>query len=334
MINAAGGTSAKAEIMSQILIAAANSAFWPSLFSVSGFWDSLAANEWAAVVSALVLTIGAVLEYWSQLKALSLLIVKWLLRRTVPFEVCVLKKLSRHALGPILVVLGIAGEVIFEGRTFILENRQERESQATISSLKERTALSEATTAQLRKDASQLLKDAEDEHTARVKIEARVAFRSLNEKQKRDIGRQLSRFGNVTGVSMWFVTGSPETELFADDIAEALRLAHIHIRAPGGIMTAREGGGPWDAPIVRAETGVAVASTSNPLAHELAEAIVKELGDRGFDTKRRPDESSKNNPPGAVVWITVEARPEGPQGEFKLQAEREAKAKNAASGNP
>jgi len=84
-------------------------------------------------VSALVLTIGAVLEYRQQLKLLALLSTKWLLRKAAPFEVCALRKLLLHALGPILVVVGIAGEVIFEGRTFILENRQERESQVTMS---------------------------------------------------------------------------------------------------------------------------------------------------------------------------------------------------------
>jgi hypothetical protein len=188
----------------------------------------------------------------------------------------------------------------------------------------------------LREKSNQLValihSEAEDERLARVRIEGEVAFRSLNDQQKREIGRKLSRFGNVTGASMWFAMGTPETELFADDIAEALRLAHIHIRPPGGILEAREGGGPWDAPVVQAQTGIVIASTSNPVAHDLAGEIVKEFISLGFDTTRGPDDPPKDNkPPGAVVWVTVQARPKGPQGELKLQMEREAKAKNKAT---
>jgi hypothetical protein len=166
---------------------------------------------------------------------------------------------------------------------------------------------------------------------ARVKIEAAVAFRSLNDKQKRDIGTALSPFGSITGASMWFVNGSADAELFADDIAEALRTAHIHTTTIGGIIEAPEGGGHWDEPIKSVETGVDITSTSNPVARQLADALFKELTSRGFDSKRRPDEKSKDNPPGPVIWVTVRSRPSGPQGEYKLEALAEAKAKKATS---
>jgi hypothetical protein len=186
----------------------------------------------------------------------------------------------------------------------------------------------------LNQETGQLRNDAESERLARVKIEAAVAFRSLNDQQKRDIGAALARFGSVTGASMWFANGSAEAELFADDIAEALRFAHIHTTTVGGVMEMPEGGANWDASIKLANTGVDISSTSNPLARELAGALLKELTGRGFDANRQPDQKSKNNPPVPIIWVTVQARPNGPQGEYKLQAEREAKHKNNTKKNP
>jgi hypothetical protein len=225
-------------------------------------------------------------------------------------------------IGIVLVVLGVVGEWRYSGQLEDAHNAIHERDLGIIGETEK--AASDAIVR-----ADKLDKEAEDERLARVKIEATVAFRSFDEQQKRDIGRKLSRFGNVTGVSIWFAAGTPEAELFADDIADALRFAHIHVRPPGGILTARQGGGPWDTPVVRADTGVVIVPTTNPLAHELADSIVKEFSSMGFDTTRGPDEPSKDNkPPGAVVWVTVHARPKGPQGEFKLQAEREVKANN------
>ena len=87
-------------------------------------WNNLAFLQWAAVLSTLVLTVGAILEYRHQLKPLILLIAKWICRKSSPFDRCAFKKLLLLSFGPILVVCGIAGEVVFEGRAFIVEDRQ------------------------------------------------------------------------------------------------------------------------------------------------------------------------------------------------------------------
>lgn len=100
-------------------------------------WNNLVFLQVAAVVSALVLTFGAVLEYSHQLKHLILLIAKWVCRRSTPYDRCVFKKLLRHSIGSILVVLGIAGEFVFEGRAFIVEDRQEDQARKIVGSLQE-----------------------------------------------------------------------------------------------------------------------------------------------------------------------------------------------------
>jgi hypothetical protein len=307
------------------------------------FWNSLIAQEIAAVVSALVLAIGAVVEYWPKINALTLLALKWILRKTTPFDRCAFRKLLVHSVGPILVVVGIGGEFIFEGRTFVLSNRLEQKGENDVAALKERASANEKDAAAFRKQADELEKhnaelekqnlaeqgELENERLSRAKVEAAVAFRSLNDRQKHDIGIALSRFANITAASMWYENGSAEGESFADDIAEALRAAHIHTTTVGGVMSMREGGGNWDKPIEPARTGVEIASTNNPVAHELAAALLNEISSRGFDVERREDQVSKDNkPPGPIIWVTVLLRPKGPQGEYKLQAEWDAKAKN------
>lgn len=121
-------------MINQILTVAALSA---PRWSFSSLWNSLWALQWAAVLSALILTVGAVAEYWEKLKALTLLIGKWVLRKSTPFDRCVLKKMLIHSAGPILVVLGIAGDFVFEGRAFILEDRQEEQAQRIVGSLQQ-----------------------------------------------------------------------------------------------------------------------------------------------------------------------------------------------------
>jgi len=122
-------------IISQILTAAAT---WAPWWSFPSLWNSLRALQWAAAISALVLTIGAVIEYWDKLKLLTLLICKWLWRKSTAFDRCVFNKLVFHSIGPILVVIGIAGDFIFEGRAFILEDRQEEQAQKIVGTLQDK----------------------------------------------------------------------------------------------------------------------------------------------------------------------------------------------------
>jgi hypothetical protein len=251
-----------------------------------------------------------------------------------------LTKLRIEIASVLLIGLGIAGELAvgIEVASINLKLRgKESELRSNNAELRSKSdqllALVTQKSAEAQQKAGEANGKAESEHSARVKIEAAVAFRSLDDKDKSDIGKALARFGSVTGASMWFVNGSADAELFAEDIAEALRSAHIHTTTVGGIVQMPEGGGNWDKPIQRAITGVGIASTGNPVAHDLAEALFKELTSRGFDANREPNQKSENNPPGPVIWVTVRARPKGPQGEFKLQAEREAKAKNAIKDN-
>jgi hypothetical protein len=98
-------------------------------------WDSLSAVQWAAAISTLVLTAGAIIEYWHKILLLLRLTWRTLTFRATPFEKCTLRKVLTHSVGPILVVLGIGGELIFESRAFILEDILAAKSANTIATL-------------------------------------------------------------------------------------------------------------------------------------------------------------------------------------------------------
>jgi hypothetical protein len=126
------------------------------------FWNSLTALQAAAVISTLVLTIGAVVEYWSKLKLLAFLILKWIRRKSTPFDRCIFNKLLIHSVGPILVVLGIAGEVIFEGRAFVVEDTQEEQARKVVGSLQAQTGQADKQAKQAITDSSTALSQAKD----------------------------------------------------------------------------------------------------------------------------------------------------------------------------
>ena len=287
-----------------MITVAANSAAWHPFSSIARLWDSLTVLQWAAVVSALVLTIGAVVEYRHQLRSLSVLIAKWLVQKATPFEVCTLKKLLIHSLGPILVVIGIAGDFIFEGRAFILENRQEAGAQRTIAALK--------------KTASENEKEAEE-------IRESVAPRRLTANQVATFRSDLSKFSRQPVVAI----NNPfdfEAAVLAAEILSALKSADWDTNPNFGID--REVSSLVRAPSIPV-TGVLVQSSPEKRSRRAAAELVTALSDVGFDSRMvtkgvvgfDPIRGKKER----LVVIDVEARPEGPQGEAKLRAEAEKK---------
>jgi hypothetical protein len=106
--------------------------------------------------------------------------------------------LLSHSIGPILVVLGIAGEFIFEGRTFVLGYRQEQQAENAVASLQEKASANE-------REAEQLRKDAECEHLVRVQLEASMEWRRLSKEQENKLcsvlGPQHSKEYRVVSIA-------------------------------------------------------------------------------------------------------------------------------------
>ncbi len=153
-------------------------------------------------------------------------------------------------------------------------------------------------------------------------------FRRLTERQKAEIGTTLRRFSNQYA-SLWYNAGDIEESMFASDIAESLQAAYIVIQPPAGVVH-MQGYGRFGDPVRRLDTGVILQSTNDSASRSFADAIIKELTLRGFDAARQKDPPFTNDST-PQIRVNVEPRPAGPQGEFKLQAEREAKTKSTTN---
>ena len=229
-------------------------------------------------------------------------------------------------IGWVSVALGVAGEGIAEYFVSDAETNIRAFDESLLAEAQRKASQNEREAAQLRRDAEGLKKDAEDEHAARVEIEAKVAWRRLNDKEQSDMAAKVGMFPpNSEGVSLWTDAGDTEAATFAVDIAKSLKQTHAVVQPPGQIMEMRESGKFGD-PIRPFPTGVSVLPTKDDVSQNFADRVVKQLNLRGFDAVRRKDPPSKD---GKVpqIEIFVYQRPEGPQGEYKLQAEQEAEAK-------
>jgi hypothetical protein len=229
---AASITADKARMTSQILTVAANSAPWWSF--LSRLWGSLTVVQWAAVVAAAVLTLGAIFEYWVKIKLLTVLALKYLLGKSTPFDRCIFRKLFMHSLGPILVVAGIAGEVIFEGRAFILEDRQEEQAQKIVGSLQDKVAMlsSRADALKTRLDAASTRLGTLEQDTTSAKDELSrlresIKPRHLTKDQKEKIRKALIESGyQPTGpIPISVYLGAEDGTIFAQDIKDAIESA-------------------------------------------------------------------------------------------------------------
>ncbi len=197
-------------------------------------------------------------------------------------------------------------------------------------------ALAEQHTTEARGDIAKANELAEKERLARVKIEANVAWRHLSDKQVTDIARRLHNLHSREAITVWFSAGDAEGARFAADIAEMLREGKMFVYPPRPLAPPTPETVSITDPIKPYETGVLVESTNDPASRSLAEGIVEELRNAGFDAK-----TVESDAPAAVakdiglpnIVVGVAGRPNGPQGEYNLEAEKEAVGKNKHTQN-
>lgn len=121
-------------------------------------------------------------------------------------------------------------------------------------------------------------------------------------------------------VSFWYNAGDTESSGFAADLAEAAGAAGtLQILLPASFVTLKRAAPPGD-PIRRDETGVQTIYRDDP-SRKLAAAIIHELMVRGFYAARPTDPLFDKNPI-PQVWVNVEPRPDGPQGEYELATQK------------
>jgi len=225
-------------------------------------------------------------------------------------------------LGAVFIILGVAGEMLFGGFTYSKET-QLRNANTMVSAslqLQANQAIIEASQANLKigdddKQIAALLKEAEGERLARVKIEERVAWRSLSAPQMTEVAMALKGFAGQVAV-MAYNANDVEAEAFAMDIASSLVEANWHVSAPQSMLILPEGPIPL-ANAHRLQTGVTVTSTTNNRSHQAADALVRELLTLGFDANRAATDDPRTD---ANLFIMIDPRPKGGQGGVKLRA--------------
>jgi hypothetical protein len=198
-------------------------------------------------------------------------------------------------------------------------------------------------------EAERLNKEAEDEQLARVELEDSIAWRRISPDKRLSIAARLRSHGGQ-GQLAWLTYNMNDVESndFGVDIAAALKLAHWIPSEPEALIKMFEG--PVNLGTHELPRGVVVTSTPDSSSENAARALVQELVNAGFDATSGPPVPLGTSPGQAVgvdilraagnlaekrptVFISVEPRPDGPQGDAKLRVKAKKK-KQAASDEP
>jgi hypothetical protein len=158
---------------------------------------------------------------------------------------------------------------------------------------------------------------AEGEHLARIKIEEDVAWRTLSNRQKNEIALALKQF---LGESAEIIYNANDLEgySFASDLAEALHEAKWDVSEPLAVLSMRQGPVPLGTN-PQLETGVMLSSTNDEASIKASDVLLLRLLSMGFDTEKSTNVPRIRARPERTVFIFVQLRPKGPQGEAKLR---------------
>jgi hypothetical protein len=148
-----------------------------------------------------------------------------------------------------------------------------------------------------------------------ARLQGTMVPRRLNKAQQETLASGVSSFAPQLA-SVWYGAGDKESENFSWDIASALNAAGWRVFSPASTATLAQSGKPFGS-IPRLQTGVVISTNKDEPSMKAAEALVRQLSAIGFDARKAANIGSGPEP---VVVLTVQARPEGPQGELKLNA--------------
>jgi hypothetical protein len=148
-----------------------------------------------------------------------------------------------------------------------------------------------------------------------ARLQAKMVPRRLTKVQRERLASGVRALAPQLA-SIWYGAGDKESENFSWEIASALNDAGWTVFSPASTATLAQSGKPFGT-IPRLQTGVVVNSNKDGPSMKAADALVRELSGLGFDTRKA---ATIGNGPEPVVVLTVQARPDGPQGELKLNA--------------
>ena len=148
-----------------------------------------------------------------------------------------------------------------------------------------------------------------------ARLQAKMLPRRLTKAQQETLVSDVSSLAPQSA-SIWYGAGDKESENFSWDIASALNAAGWKVFSPASTATLAQSGKPFGS-IPRLQTGVVVSSNKHGPSMKAADALAAELLALGFDARKAEEIGSGHEP---LVVVTVQARPDGAQGEMKLNA--------------
>jgi len=146
-------------------------------------------------------------------------------------------------------------------------------------------------------------------------LQAKMLPRRLSKVQQETLTSDVSSLAPQSA-SVWYGAGDKESENFSWEIAAALNAAGWKVFSPASTATLAQSEKPFGS-VPRLQTGVVVSSNKHAASMKAADALTTELTALGFDTRKATEIGNGREP---LVVITVQARPEGAQGEMKLNA--------------
>src|ERR1035438_9449745 len=169
------------------------------------------------------------------------------------------------------------------------------------------------------REAAQLRKEAEAERLARVELEQSIAWRRLNQETRDKLASKLRHFSVARS---WLLYNMNDVEAFnfGADLVLALKSATWNPTEPESLIKINEGPVPPGTNPALAR-GVVVSSTGEKANEEAADALVAAISSLGFDCTKSPRPVIREQHLSPTVFVMIEPRPEGPQGNAKLRAE-------------
>jgi hypothetical protein len=191
------------------------------------------------------------------------------------------------------------------------QNQQLKQLGVDIAQANERAAIAN-------RGAAEATKIAEGEKLARIQLEDATAWRRLSTDQRTALAASLSHY---PAQRTWVIYNVTDVEAFGFASDLVLALAKWNPTEPEAMLKMTEGPAPvgTNPPL---ERGVVVSAIGGQAEQTAAAALVKELITLGFDAAYSPVPTINQQQPKPTVFISVEPRPEGPQGEAKLRASK------------
>jgi hypothetical protein len=148
-----------------------------------------------------------------------------------------------------------------------------------------------------------------------ARLQAKMLPRRLTKAQQEGLASAVRSLAPQSA-GVWYGAGDKESEIFSWDIASALDAAGWKVFSPASTTTLAQNGKPFGS-VPRLQIGVVVSSNKDGPSMKAADVLATELSALGFEARKAADIGNGHEP---LVVITVQARPEGAQGETKLNA--------------